>query len=385
MLAVSRIRRCIERRMPAGKSRRFFCGYWLGLVITLLAASTATSAPTIVDLAIVEVAGRPGHQGFSPIQGQPIVGSKAFVRARLAGAASSVTLNLRDRNGNLFGQVPMVSPPSASWPPGIYFAEFIVPTVPFAMSVSGTESGGTTFEATFPAAGSVSPQTLAVRVIPTITELPRGFPVFVTVQATNYGPSNTFSLSLTNDAAATVVPPTFSLALGVNESAGAQFQVTIPASPANVFTATLTATAASSRPAGSTNTATLELPIAIQTTQPPQLLSAWVRPNEKRDLIHLDKDGLINVWVCDTGVNGNTITIANLVRPTAIQQVAVAPRDKDACGAASAFELTFIASRLITALNSSGLAAQKNREIQVPLTAYSTNGTPLIGYVPLLF
>jgi hypothetical protein len=45
-----------------------------------------------LDVSIVELVGRPGHQGFFPIQGQPIQGAQAIARVRLIGAATNVSL-----------------------------------------------------------------------------------------------------------------------------------------------------------------------------------------------------------------------------------------------------------------------------------------------------
>jgi hypothetical protein len=363
--------------------RRFLAALLVTLC-TLCAGSAANSAPALIDIAIVEPIGRPGHQGFFPIQGQPIVGSIVIVQSRMDSAANGVKINLRNSSGALIGQVPMITPPAANlWPAGIYFAQFQVPTTPFALSVSGTDQGGNNFEIPPPGQNTsvISPQTLAVRLIPTIAEPPPGVPLYVTVQATNYSASNTFSLSLTSDVGVTSLPATLSLALGPNQTAGAQFQLTIPTSLSGAFTVTLTATAASSAPAGSANQAVLELPIAAQPAEP---LSTWIRPNQKRDLIHPDRNNLIELWVCDTGVNGNTILVANLP-PVGVQHLPVAPQDRRACGAANAFDLTFTASDLVAALVATGLSSQNDRELQVPLTGYRPNGTPLIGYVPLLF
>jgi hypothetical protein len=344
----------------------------------------ASAAPDILDIAIVEVLGRPGHQGFFPIQGNPIVGGSVIVRARLAQAANNVTLNLRSSTGAPIGQLPMIRPPVDGWPPGTYFAEFIVPTIPFALSVSGTDQAGADFEITPAGAGVISPQTLALRLIPTVAELPAGIPLYFTVQATNYGATNTFDMAFTTSVAGiSVVPAGTSLRLDAQETAATQFQLTLPPNVAGPFSVTLTATAASSRPAGTVNKAVMELPIA---TQAGGLLSAWIRANEKRDLIQLDRDNSIKIWVCDTGVNGNSIRAANLVSPIRVSALAVAPSDRKDCAASSAFELTFIATELVKALTMAGVSPQKRpQEIRVPLSASSMSGASMLGYVQLLF
>jgi hypothetical protein len=161
------------------------------VIAVLGVSSTAKAAPALIDIAIVEPFGRPGHQGFFPIQGQPIVGSIVIVRSRMDSAANGVTINLRNSSGALFGQVPMITPPAANlWPAGIYFAQFQVPTTPFSLSVSGKDQAGNSFEISPPGKTSlISPQTIALRLIPTIAEPPPGTPLYVTVQATNFGAS----------------------------------------------------------------------------------------------------------------------------------------------------------------------------------------------------
>src|SRR5258708_29599602 len=142
-----RIREPRIARPPAGYRRiAFTC--WVGLVTAMLGVgSAANSASALIDIAIVEPFGRPGHQGFFPIQGQPIVGGFAIVQSRMDSAANGMTLNVRGPGGILIGQAPMITPPAANlWPVGIYFAQFQVPTIPFGLSVSGTDQSGNSFE-----------------------------------------------------------------------------------------------------------------------------------------------------------------------------------------------------------------------------------------------
>jgi hypothetical protein len=363
--------------------RRLILFLWCGLLTAPLTAllgadSAANSAPAIIDIAIVEPIGRPEHQGFFPIQGQPIVGSIVFVRSRMDSAANGLGINLRDSSGNLFGQVPMVAP-SPTWPSGTYIAQFQVPTIPFALSVSGTDQSGNNFELAPPGQPHIiSPQTTALRLVPTIAEPPPDTPLYVTVQATNFAASNTFNLSLTSDDAnATISPANVSLAVGANQTAFTQFQLVLPADASGTTILTATATA----PGGIGNTAMLELPIA---TEPADQLLAWIHPNDKKDLMHPDQNNLLNIWVCDTGVDGNSIVIGNVLPPTIVQHLNVEPRDKMICSAPLAFELSFTVPDLVTNLTAMGLTSS-GTIIQMPVSGFDTTGTPLIGYVPVQF
>src|ERR1700730_14211201 len=174
-----------------------FRQFTAAMLVILGTGSAANSAPALIDIAIVEPFGRSGHQGFFPIQGQPIINSVVIVRSRMDSAANNVSLNLRNSSGALIGQVSMITPPAANlWPAGIYFAQFQVPTIPFVLSVSGTDQAGNNFELAPPGQpNTISPQTVALRLIPTISEPPPDTPLYVTVQAQNFAASNTFNLS----------------------------------------------------------------------------------------------------------------------------------------------------------------------------------------------
>ena len=104
--------------------------------------STVVAAPKLFDVSVVELAGRPGHQGFFPIQGQPIQGAQAGVRVRLIGDAIIVNLLFIDASGNLLSTVPMVAPSPTQAVTGTFFADIVVPTQPFTFKVSGVDGSG---------------------------------------------------------------------------------------------------------------------------------------------------------------------------------------------------------------------------------------------------
>ena len=174
----------------------------------------------IYDIKIVEMVGRPGHQGLFPIQGQPIEGANAIVQAHVIGDANNVNLMLRDTAGALLTQIPMFVPPPDKVVPGTYFADIVVPAVPFKMSISGLDQDGNAFEESPSQSGSGTPQTLDVRIIPTIYEIPPGFPLYFSVRITNFGIPNSFIVSLTSDIGGTVQPVSKTIQLNTQESTG---------------------------------------------------------------------------------------------------------------------------------------------------------------------
>jgi hypothetical protein len=229
-----------------------------GLAIPALAAA-APKPPSLYDLDIVEMTGRAGHEGLFPLQGQPIINSPGIVRTHVLGTLSNVTLLLRDGQENTISTVPMLVPPAGTTVPGTYFADITIPSQPFALSVSGQASSGTSLELTRPQGGVFSPQVVSASIVPTIGDVPAGVPILFTVQATNYGAAGTFNISFGASVQGTVSPTTRSVALAANGTASQNFLYTAPAGAS--FTAdTFTATVASQTNPSSANTATLTLP-----------------------------------------------------------------------------------------------------------------------------
>jgi len=349
--------------------------------ISLLGSpSIAISAPPqVIDISIVEVAGRPGHQGQFPIQGDPVAGTQAVARTRLSGPASNLSLILRDSSRRTISVMPITDQPATTLPPLTYYTSVAVPTAPFTMSVGGTDSTGLPFEVTAAAAPVFAPQTFALRLIPTVGEVPTGLPLFFTAQLTNYGPADTFTISLTSDAGGVVQPTSATISLHTSETAGVQFEYTAPMSLANVLGVTMTAWASST--SGRLNRAVLQLPVA---TQQPVALTVWTRPEERHDLVQRGSTTLV-VSVCDIGIDSKSIAMAGVVAPTGVQTVAVGGANRKTCSAPTALELTFNAAELVSAIEASGLSPQRKRKLQIPINGFSLIGTPLIGYVSLLF
>ncbi len=361
------------------------------LVTTLVAPpSTIAAAPELLDISIVEIAGRPGHQGLFPIQGLPIQGTTAIARVRLEGSAAGVTLNVRA--GNLLSKIPMLVPAEGSAVAGTYFVEFTVPNGPFSLTASGIDSSGTSFEVpSASAAATISPQTLDVRIIPTVAELAPGIPALFTVQVTNRGAAGIMTVALTCDADGTVTPPSAQLALDAQQTKGVAFTFTPSSTEAKLVRLTMKATASRTTPIGSQNTASLRLLIS-PTPQAP--LVAWPNPNAR--LGATDKDPTF-IWICNGAVDVRTISLAYDLVPNRITTV---PRqveqsanggdtsnpNRNSCTAASFLQVDFDTGQLRYALATKVFPSKDTASgqlISVPISAYATDGTLLVGYIPL--
>lgn len=365
-------------------------GYTLCIVFTLLAmgfSSAVAAGPGVYDIKIVEMAGRPGHQGLFPIQGQPIEGASAIVQARLNGAANNVNLILRDTTGKLLAKIPMIVPPADKVVPGTYFADIVIPTVPFTMSISGTDQAGNEFEDQSPQSIANTPQTFDVRIIPTIYEIHPDFPTYVAVRITNYGTPDTFNVSLASDIGGTLEPVSKEIQLGTNKSAEVLFLYT---APANIDTGltyiNLTATGSSTTSADATNQATLHLSTP---TELPGKLNAWLSKGEQGMLGHNRKVPL-TVWLCNDQIDSQSILLANGVRPSEIKIVPTIPPNAGSssehvqCAASSRLRLQFDPVTLNAALRESIGLTSESRLTHVLLSAYSTDEIPMMGYIPLV-
>ncbi|MBX3326031.1 MAG: hypothetical protein U0223_15450 [Nitrospira sp.] len=352
--------------------------------------SAIAAAPELLDISIVEIAGRPGHLGVFPIQGLPIQGTTAIARVQLDGSAAGMTLNVRA--GNLLSKIPMLVPAEGSAVAGTYFVEFTVPNGPFSLTASGIDSSGTSFEV--PATSSavtLSPQTLDVRVIPTVAELAPGLPTLFTVQVTNRGAASTMTVALASDAGGTVTPPSTQLTLDAQQTKGVTFTFTPPSTVEMGAMVTMKATAARITPPSSQNEASLALFISPIPQAP---LLSWPNPNAR--LGTTDQDPTF-IWICNGNVDGRTIELAYGLVPDTSKTI---PRqdelaqngadtsnpNRNSCTASSLLKVSFDTGQLRSVLATTVFPSQETASgklITVPISAYATDGTKFVGYVPL--
>lgn len=379
----------------------FYGGIFLVAMLGAL-PSAVTAAPQFLDISIVEIAGRPGHQGFFPIQGLPIQGTTAIARVRLDGYAAGVALNVRASAGNLLSKIPMLVPAEGSAVAGTYFAEFTVPNVPFSLTASGIDSSGTSFEVpAASAAVTMSPQTLDVRLIPTVAELFPGLPALFSVQVTNRGAAGTMTVALTSDAGGTVTPTSTQLSLDAHQTKGVTFTFIPPSTAVTLATVAMKATASRTTPPSSQNEASLELLISPVRQAP---LVAWANPNAR--LGAHDKDPTF-LWICNGNVDVRTIVLAYDLVPNTIKTVRrktdrredkesedeesengndTSNPNRNSCTASSLLKVSFDTEQLRSALAITVFPRQdtaRGQLITVPISAFALDGTKLMGYVPL--
>jgi len=332
----------------------------------------------------------------------PVQGATAIARIRLDGHAAGVALNVRASAGNLLSKIPMLVPAEGSAVAGTFFAEFTVPNGPFSLSASGIDLSGTSFE--LPAASAtvtISPQTLDVRIIPTVAELSLELPALFTVQVTNRGAAGTMTVALTSDAGGTVTPRSTQLPLDTQQTKGVTFTFTPPSTATTLATVSMKATAIRTTPPGSQNQASLELFISSMQQAP---LVAWPNPNAR--LGAHDKDPTF-LWICNGDIDVRTIVLAYDLVPNTIKTVGrksdrredkesedeesengadTSNLNRNSCTAASLLKASFDTGQLRSVLATTvfpRLDTTRGQLITVPISAFATNGTKLVGYIPL--
>jgi hypothetical protein len=183
-----------------------------------------------VTAEFVTVGGRPGHEGFFRIQGQPVAGTPATLQASLsAGPTATTEFSLVSEQGRTIQKLPMQAVNADR-----EFLEFTgrvdLPSVPFRVAVTGSDLNGKRYQRFF----SNLFHAESVEVSPRLDfdELAAGSTKQAAFTVRNIGVPRTFSITVT-DAHHFVskVEPT-ALALGAGESGTVRVQLTLPAGAA---------------------------------------------------------------------------------------------------------------------------------------------------------
>ena len=124
-------------------------GVWK-LELTGLGMSTVTArvkpagdraAPGFDSFELVEMRGRPGHEGWFPIKRNVKKGETIDCKATLSGSVFGAVFELIARDGSVIAAVPM-KPVGSD---GDYHARCAIPSSPFRVSVSGRDAAGAPF------------------------------------------------------------------------------------------------------------------------------------------------------------------------------------------------------------------------------------------------
>jgi hypothetical protein len=213
----------------------------------------------MVDAEFVRLGGRPGHEGYFRIPGQPVAGEPAMLRVELSGKTRNVQFHLISPEAKTLQPVTM-KVDSASSDESEYYGKLSLPATPFRLVVTGEDEGGHSFERVF------SPLFHAetVEVTPLdlgLEDLPAGKTVPVRFKIRNAGPAREFQFLAvdTKNFLTSHAPKLLSLAGG--ESRELPVELNIPASTPGYTRDTVIVTATSTSGLPTTNSAVVEFDV----------------------------------------------------------------------------------------------------------------------------
>ncbi len=210
----------------------------------------------MVEAEFVHLGGRPGHEGYFRISGQPVAGEPALLRVDLSGKTRNVQFHLISPEAKTLQPVAMKAD-SAGGDQAEYFGKVNLPATPFRLAVTGEDESGHSFERVF--SSLFHAETVEVTPLnPGLEDLPAGKTVPLRFKIRNAGEAREFQVLVvdTKDFLTSHEPQVVSL--GGGESREVPVELDIPASTTGHTrdTVIITATATSGPP--TSNSAVVE-------------------------------------------------------------------------------------------------------------------------------
>jgi hypothetical protein len=230
----------------AGKGR-----FWL--------EASGVSDIFMVEAGFVHLAGRPGHEGYFRISGQPVAGEPAMLRVELSGKTRNVQFHLISPEAKTLQPITMKADSDGS-DESEYLGQLSLPASPFRLAVTGEDESGHSFERVF--SSLFHAETVEVTPLdPGLEDLPAGKTIPLRFNIHNAGAAREFRILAvdTKNFLTSHEPKLMSLAAG--ESRELRMDLNIPPNTPGYTRDTLivTATAASGTP--TTNSAVVEFDI----------------------------------------------------------------------------------------------------------------------------
>lgn len=198
------------------------------LLETFSVSVTGESALDFDSFRFVEQGGRPGHEGFYPVNGFPLAGRTSKVAAQLsAGQVTTARFELRAPDGTTLQTFSLEEVPNPSAEPVFneYFGVTTVPADSFLAYVTGLDANGRPYQRLLP--GTLRPQTVKITA-PGLADLSPGQTTDYTVKVTNLGARSNFTLTGVDDQnfIRAVSPADFTL--GANQTRDITVQIQVP-------------------------------------------------------------------------------------------------------------------------------------------------------------
>jgi hypothetical protein len=201
----------------------------------------AQSELYMLSVEFVRLGGRPGHEGYFKIPGQPLAGRPQTLQATVSGALRSAEFKLVSANGEAIQPVEMKEE-SSDPEDHEYLGTLTLPNQPFRVVVSGLDGNGLPYERMY--LTQFRGTTVEITPSNSFADLRAGTTSTLALVVRNYGEGGTFRF-LAVDSHGSILPtepPEVALASGA--SAEFKVDITVPpgTAPGTGVTVTITAT-----------------------------------------------------------------------------------------------------------------------------------------------
>lgn len=198
------------------------------------------------------------HEGFFPIEGQPVVGSNQTGLADLTGQFSTANFTLLAQNGQPLQQMSLMqNNPDAS--ADEFVGTFGLPSEPFRVSVSGIDGNGVLYQRLFPALFRAQSIIVSVDTHSSAGSLAVGQATTIKFVVHNLGAAQTFTVIAGNNKNFATQSTPKTLTLASNATATVDVVITVPRNTAIGTEVVLTTAVVSSSDPAVNNSASVNL------------------------------------------------------------------------------------------------------------------------------
>jgi hypothetical protein len=220
---------------------------------------TAQGDLYILSAEFVQLGGRPGHEGYFKIPGQPLAGRPQKLHATVSGALQSAEFKLVSADGKEIQSVEMKEE-GADPEDHEYFGTLTLPVQPFRVAVSGRDGNGLPFQRLY--LTQFRGTTIEIAPSNNFDELSAGATTTLTFGARNYGEAGSFRFLAVDSRGAIIPTQPAEVALASGASAQVRLDVTVPSGTAPGTGVTVTITATDTAHSEITNGSVVELSVS---------------------------------------------------------------------------------------------------------------------------